>query len=235
MAYSFGNKTINDGLVFCLDAANPLSYTNETTFWKSIAKDTSIGYFTDGTYFDSNYYEKKAIRFDGNDDYIVGQSGPDRLLNINNTGTITIQVFFSITNLQSKKPIFCASADESTNAQYGIGISQASGDETIYAYIFDDSVDEAIDTNEKPDTGRAPYRLLTISFGASRAVYFDNIYITDHGITITGNPLGNYWFLGTRPSGAPMFDGAIHAVRVYNRALSALEISNNYQFYTQRN
>jgi hypothetical protein len=77
--------------------------------------------------------------------------------------------------------------------------------------------------------------MLTVSFGTSRAVYFDNNYITDHSITISGNPFGNYWFLATYPTTSEFFDGDIHTVRVYNRVLSASEISNNYDFYIQRN
>jgi hypothetical protein len=234
MAYGFGNRTITDGLVFCLDAANPASYQTNTSYWKSIAKDSSIGYFTGDTYFDSNYYEKKVIRFDGADDYIVGQS-PDRLLNVNNTGDITVQVFFSVRDPQTKKTIFCAAADNDTYAHYGIGVSQAGGDESIYAYIFSGAAEESIDTNILIDNSRHPYRMLTVSFGTSHAVYFDNTYITDHSITISGNPFGNYWFLATEPTRTSFFDGDIHTIRVYNRVLSASEISNNYDFYIQRN
>jgi hypothetical protein len=233
MAYGFGNRTITDGLVFCLDAANPTSYQTNTSFWKSIAKDSSIGDFAGGTYY-QDLYQKPAIIFDGADDFIAGQSGPDGLLDINKTGVITVQLFFSVSILQSKKSIFCASGDDSTNAHYGVGVSEASGDESIYVYIFNDSTEGTIDTNEKPDVGRFPYRMITVSFGTQTPVYFDTTYIGDHNITITGNPLGNYWFLATKPTKSEFFTGAIHGIRIYNRILSANEVSNNYQFYTQR-
>lgn len=234
MAYGFGNRTIRDGLVFYLDAANPLSYTPTNTTWKSIAKDTSIGQFIGNTAFDSEYLGRKVIRFDGSDDYIIGQMGNDRLLDFNKTGIVTVQVFFTISTLQTKKPLFCAGANNSTYAQYGVGITNIGGSDNIYAYIFDDNSDESINTNILIDLVRYPYRLLTVTFGGSRSVYFDDTFVNGHTIIPT-TIFGNYWFVSTSPLTSDFFTGGVHAIRVYNRELTSEEVSQNYQFFNERN
>lgn len=232
MAYGFGNRTIRDGLVFYLDAANPSSYKSGSIIWKSIAKEPSTGEFVANTVFDNDYYNKKAIVFDGSDDKIFGTMGSENLLDIDTTGVITVQALFSIEALQNKKHIFSAGA-EGTVVQYGIGITE-NGSEDILAYIFNHTTEESITTSTIIDNSRFPYRLLTVEFGTGNKVYLDETALSSgRTITHTTKP-GNTWYVGNSPGGSDGISGGIQSIRIYNRTLSEQEISQIYQFYINR-
>ncbi len=228
MSYRFGNKIVNDGLVFYLDATNRLSHIPGSTNWKSIGKDTSIGDF-DGTIGYTVVESRGAIYFDSSA-AVQGPMTSYGLLDINTTGTITVQTFFSIDALQSKKSIFAAGWDGSSTVQYGVGVTDGS---FINAYIYNHLTVENIDTGNRIELDVFPYRMLTVSFGASKKVYFDEIYLGTHSLTHTTLP-GTNWIMGFNPLESNHFNGAVNALVVYNRELSTTEISKNYNFFIQR-
>jgi hypothetical protein len=231
MSYRFGNKIVNDGIVFYLDATNSLSHIFGSSIWKSIGKDNSIGTL-ENTVSDI-VKSRKAIVFSEINSISYGPLGIEKLLDINTTGTITVQAFFYIDELQSKKNIFTAGWDGSSAVQYGVGISNSGSDTNIYAYIFNHSTVESKDAGTRIDTDSYPYRLLTVSFGNSKNVYFDETYLGTHSLTHT-TLSGTNWVMGLNPLESIYFNGAVNAVVVYNRALSAAEISKNYNFFIQR-
>tara|TARA_R110000823_G_scaffold58378_8_gene140666 strand:- start:1171 stop:1899 length:729 start_codon:yes stop_codon:yes gene_type:complete len=73
MACNAGPDIIEDGLVFCLDAANKRSYLGSGTAWDDLAGDFS-GVMTNGLSFDSGNGGK--ILFDGSDEKVIGSCSP---------------------------------------------------------------------------------------------------------------------------------------------------------------
>ena len=68
MSSESGPNLVTNGLVLCLDAANPLSYKSGATIWNDLTYNTSGGTLTNGPTFSST--NGGSIVFDGIDDYI---------------------------------------------------------------------------------------------------------------------------------------------------------------------
>jgi len=67
MSSESGPNLVTNGLVLCLDAANPLSYKSGATIWNDLTYNTSGGTLTNGPTFSST--NGGSIVFDGIDDY----------------------------------------------------------------------------------------------------------------------------------------------------------------------
>jgi len=239
MSYNFGNRTVKDGLVFYLDVENRLSYIPNNKEWKSIAKNTSIGYFNASTppVFNGNLYDtgKKAIDFIGSNRAIVGQIGIDRLLNVNKTGTITVQIYFAVETLEVEKFIFASGwkGDGGGTPQYSVGITSDPPNPTFTIRLSHGTAGNKISALDS--IRQKEFCCLTVSFGASTKVYINNTYFGTHNIipTIPDNQ-GTYWLVGYDPREDTHFAGGINAIRVYNRELTAAEVAESYNFFTQR-
>jgi hypothetical protein len=68
MSSESGPNLITNGLVLCLDAANPLSYKSGATVWNDLTYNTSGGTLTNGPTF--SLANGGSIVFDGVDDYV---------------------------------------------------------------------------------------------------------------------------------------------------------------------
>jgi hypothetical protein len=68
MAFSYSPKIVTDGLVLCLDAANSRSYPGSGTTWTDLSRGGNNGALTNGPTFNSA--NGGSIVFDGTNDYI---------------------------------------------------------------------------------------------------------------------------------------------------------------------
>jgi len=80
----FGNRIVTDGLVFAVDAANPISYPGSGNAWNDLTPNKNNGTLTNGPTFNSA--NAGSIVFDGVNDKVTVGNTP--LLRI--TGDITI-------------------------------------------------------------------------------------------------------------------------------------------------
>jgi hypothetical protein len=69
MAFTRGANVVTNGLVLCLDAANPKSYPGSGTTWRDLSGNSNTGTLTNGPTFSSA--NGGSIIFDGNDDLIL--------------------------------------------------------------------------------------------------------------------------------------------------------------------
>ena len=73
MGINYSPKIVTDGLVLCLDAANPLSYTSCDSIWRDLSGNGNNGTLLGGPNYISN--NGGLLIFDGVDDYInVGKN-----------------------------------------------------------------------------------------------------------------------------------------------------------------
>lgn len=108
-----GGNIVTDGLVLCLDAANPRSFISGSTIWNDLTKNLNSGSLVNGPTFNSS--NGGSFVFDGVDDY-SNISNP-----INNTmNTISIYV-----NMQSINvcPIVYYGADSFDSGSWTWGIA----------------------------------------------------------------------------------------------------------------
>ena len=68
MALSHSPRIVTDGLVLCLDASDPQSYSGSGNTWSDRSGNGSNGTLTNGPTFDSD--NKGSLVFDGVNDYI---------------------------------------------------------------------------------------------------------------------------------------------------------------------
>ena len=71
MALHHFPRIVTDGLVLCLDAGNPLSYTPGDSLWKDLSGNGNNGTLTGASYIADN---KGTINFDGNDSVALSKT-----------------------------------------------------------------------------------------------------------------------------------------------------------------
>ncbi len=69
MGVLYNSRIVTDGLVFCLDAGDKMSYPGAGTTWTDLSKNKNNGTLTNGPTFDSA--NGGSIVFDGTDDKIT--------------------------------------------------------------------------------------------------------------------------------------------------------------------
>ena len=68
MGIGAGANAVEDGLVFCVDAANKRSYPGTGTTWTDLTGENN-GTLTNGPTFSSD--NRGSIEFDGSDDHVL--------------------------------------------------------------------------------------------------------------------------------------------------------------------
>ena len=81
MSLSHSPKIVTDGLVLCLDAANPRSYPKSGTTWSDLTSTNTVTLVNDPN-FDSN--NRGSIVFDGSNQY----AGTVNNISLNDDATV---------------------------------------------------------------------------------------------------------------------------------------------------
>ena len=210
MALAHSPRIVTDGLVLALDAGNTKSYPGIGTAWTDLSGNGNNGTLTNGPTFDSS--NLGSLSFDGVDDYV--NYGNDSSLDA--TTGITVSYWMkssfdtSYSILIDKRPNYSFWIDGGKNLDYyttGPTITAASSVSTI-------------PTNEWFNT--------TVTLSGSTLTWYinyENQYTTTASL---GSTTSNSLYIGT-VQGFPVFGkGNISQVSIYNRALTASEIQQNY-------
>ena len=98
MGISYNPKTVTDGLILCLDAANPKSYPGSGTTWTDLSGRGHHATFTNLAAFNGTYFS-----FDGVNDYATIDSGLettiDGLSEFTLTGLVNYRFFEHVDNI----------------------------------------------------------------------------------------------------------------------------------------
>ena len=220
MALSHNPKIVTDGLVLCLDAANPKSYSGSGTTWKDLSGNGNNGTLVNGVGYNSG--NGGSLSFDGVNDY-VDTSFTDNIIS-----GFTFNFWFFGTKSTVHFPAqFYLSND--TNTIFRVERFSA-GNNTIE---FGHSPNgENIGLNE----------LISFNFPNNVWTYCTLLYdgnykyIFKNGVLdVTSSPnqvftyySGAFLRIGARQSASLPFSGNIPYVSLYNKALSSSEIQQNY-------
>ena len=221
MAFNYSPKPVIDSsLVLYLDAANPRSYVSGSSVWTDVSRGGNTGALTNGpTYSSAN---GGSIVFDGSNDYV---SVP---------ATNTISSAFTIStwmknNGGTNKEIACKYSTATPSLRQFEFWVEGAGQVSIYAY---GSGVAGWRTSTKIINDNKIYNIVGVFSGANSLL---NIYINsiiDNGalngtvpssvnISSQNIEIGRY-------DGGGYFNGNISNVSIYNRALSATEVRQNY-------
>ena len=216
MASAAGPNIVTDGLVLSLDAANINSYTGSGTTWTDISGKGNDGTLTNGPTFSSD--NNGNIVFDGSNDYV---SIPNVALSRN----CSILFWFKDNNPGNWTDTFTFQTGDDGTA----GRLEKNGT-VAYQYNWYRSgfVSGTILFNH---TG-TKYDFISLVFDDTNATCYQNAVQTAQSASSDFGSASTIHF-GKRFTGQH-WRGNIAEVLIYNRALTALEVKQNYNAHKGR-
>ena len=231
MAFRYSPKIVTDGLVLCLDAANPKSFVSGSTTWNDLTTNFNNGTLVNGpTYSLTN---GGNIVFDGTDDYGT-ISNSNSLIFGNGDFTVNIWMKFPVSSIGEASgwgPIVskgCATSapagtwwlaqNSTTTNRVTLNISSTAGG----AFV------SAVTTGVLSDGW---HNICAQRNGSTSTIYADGVLqstdvSSDSDLSSTG-PLTICTTFTTSLTGKRT-STSIGNIQLYNRALSLTEIQQNY-------
>ena len=226
MAFNYSPKVITDGLVLYLDAANPKSYPGSGTAWGDISRGGNNGTLTNGPTFNSA--NGGSIVFDGVDDWTS-------FGNILNTGTndFTISAWVKSTSTavgNNNGIVYKRATGFSTSPGYRLNMPNGA----FNLYIADGVNFNTLSTVSPSFNNGNWYNVVGIAIRTQKLQIFVNGQLnieTASTLATSIDTSTNFAVGALNTSGTSTFHrflGNISNVSVYNRALSATEVLQNY-------
>jgi hypothetical protein len=219
--YAFG-QIVTDGLVLCLNASDRNSYVSGSTTWNDVSGRGNNGTLTNGPTFNSA--NGGSIVFDGTNDIINNNS-----LSAFGNNPRTMEIWFKGTGTDKLLISLGFSSGGVPNVAFALQLNSTS-DVNIFGSTGPyDEYNISVTTNfingnwhqaAVTWNGANPGTLLIYGDGnqvGSRTRSAGEAYATVAGYYIGG------WMDNNR-----FFNGQVALARVYNRALTALEVQQNY-------
>lgn len=208
---------VTSGLVLSLDAGNSSSYPGTGTTWTDLS-----GSVNTGTLFNSPVYSSANggyLDFDGIDDYASGANSVSTDL----TGDMSCEVWFKLDAVAPDwvRPF---GKGDSTNRTYGLWYNTTSGGFLYQRYGSGSSFGAQLAT--LPTVGQW-YQMFGTSTGSNHVLYLN-------GVSVATATMAGPWFSSTegyRVAAATFHtfhNGPLSIVRLYNRGLTAAEVSQNF-------
>jgi hypothetical protein len=213
MAFSFSPRIVTDGLVLYLDAANQYSYPGAGTTWSDISRSGNNGVLTNGpTYNSAN---GGSIVLDGTNDFVVATSVRN-LQNLNSN--FTINVFTKPSVASYGNIIVLADTGYANECQLVLNST------TIYVTKYGGT--QLISGGSiSPNVW---YNITYVQNNSVGFLYINGNLIQSNAITPQTSAISNIILGSYNTSGPQPYGGNIAIAQIYNRALSAAEILQNY-------
>ncbi len=216
MAFNYSPKIVTDGLVLYLDAANQYSYVSGSTSWNDISRGRNNGTLINGPAYSSA--NGGSIVFDGTNDYSSIVNTPSLV-----TNTVTVNMWCYAKSINTFQTPFSAEPGLGSGLN-GYGFRQR-GDNTWWWVIGYEGSGVVVSTSLSQNTW---VNLIGTYNGTTLVLYKNGIQQgTAGGAGRTVNFINNLT-IGMLPSGNDLFLGNMASFQIYNRALSATEVLQNY-------
>ena len=220
MATKYSPKTVTDGLVLSLDAANTKSYPKSGTTWTDLSGNSNTGTLTNSPTFSGA--NGGSIVFDGVDDYISGTNNSSlQLLN-----DLTIGAWVKLgSGGNANQGIF----EKMVNINYsGYGITRQ--DDYFKFWTGGGGTFAYTNSNITYSSGNNWYYVVGRRMAGNNRLFINSILQTDSQSPPLSDS-GEVYVIGRYYSNITntfYFVGNIAQTLVYNRALTAAEILQNY-------
>ena len=216
MAISRGPKIVTNGLVLALDAADKNSYKGSGTTWKDLSGNNNNGTLTNGPTFSNS--SRGTIVFDGTDDNIqLGNAS-----NFVSANGITVNCWVKTNVTEVYKKIFVT---VTTGTQSITGVYFSLGPSPYNYYFGINGVQQATSTSNLSTT---QYNNICGTYDKSNIkLYLNGVLLatTAYTTSISTSGIGR---ISGYDNGSEIWDGNISSVMIYNRALTATEVLQNY-------
>ncbi len=221
MAINYNPKIITDNLVLCLDAANPKSYPGSGTTWTDLSGRGNTGTLVNGVGYSSA--NKGSLVFDGVDDYVT--------YNLANPYAETVIVWAkSVTTTWNKDGWISSSRQANGHIIHPNNYYGATRDIEFYVLSSSVTFTQIGRITTLSDITIPHMYVYTTNGSNEHKVYIDGtLMITNTtSITRTTTPSPVSTWIGSDQQGGRNGQGNVYNYFRYNRALSASEISQNY-------
>jgi hypothetical protein len=220
MASNYSPKIVTDGLVLCLDAADKVSYPGSGATWSDLSGNGNNGTLTNGPTFDSG--NGGSIVFDGGDDYVsVGDIG-----DVFGT-SFAVAMWVNPDDVDNRREFIGQYADSNNWWRWG-------NDELDNWEIdVQDGGSRTVALNPDWTVVAGAWQHIALSRNGSTWNFYRNGALDGTGDDASTVPdvaavvqIGN--------STGANFNGKISSAQIYNRALSAKEVSQNFNAQRSR-
>lgn len=214
MGINYSPKIVTDGLVLYLDAANKKSYPGTGNTWYDLS-----GYGNHGTLNGVTYSSNGYFIFDGLDDYVNGNL-------IQGLGSsITIEIGINLITSMASRIFFGIDTDSHTSL--GVFLNSTA---TIWYWNTGDSYNTPFNTSPQLSLNNWYNIIISTNQSDNNAkLYTDGIYT---GVANYKNPTttgtGDKYQIGRYFNNVYWANVKYSFFKVYNRALSATEIKQNF-------
>jgi hypothetical protein len=231
MSTNYSPKIVTDGLVMYLDVGNVKSYPGSGTNLSDISRNNNNGILTNGPVFSSA--NGGNLFFDGTDDFISVSSSTS----LNPTGAISLCAFVNVSNVYANYGpiIFKQNNYTSSYEQYSLSISTAG--RFGVTITGTDRAQKAVNSGVTDFRNTRSYVVGVIStITDDLKIYVNgNLLGVNSTFTSTFDTSNNNVVLGAMTTIYPGYiNGRIFNASIYNRALSATEVLNNYNATKKR-
>ena len=231
-----GPDIVDDGLIYAIDAGSERSYSGSGTAVTAIT-GVGDGTLTNGVGFNSANGGSWA--FDGADDYITfgnnflvpGISQYDTITNFTIDVWVNWDTFAAGTN---DEIISWWKTGGSTYLDGFLGTTRAGGGTAANPVIrFGDGwTNTGVSFSSATDTGKW-FNIVAIKTSNNAYVYVNGVLRATKGSALSWG-FNDYPAVGRHPNGAEHFDGNIANMKLYNTALTAAQVTQNYNAQKSR-
>ena len=218
-----GLSIVTSGLVLALDAADKLSYPGSGTSWFDLSGNNTTGTLTNGPTFSAG--NMGSVVFDGVDDYISFSSLLDT------TANVSVEMWFYNTQTSGESTLLSNGYGSTTGYIIGLGLC-SSGITTLnvtFGGIACGVVTATVSTNTW-------YQMVFTKSSSSNVLYTNGIQQSTASRNCNspagGTIIGDTY--APRGGVGGFYKGNIAISRMYNRALSAAEVLQNYNAVKSR-
>jgi hypothetical protein len=227
----FGNRIVTDGLVFAVDAANPISYPGSGTAWNDLTPNKNNGTLINGPTFDSA--NAGSIVFDGVNDYTSVPNSPDLIFgNGVNDFPFTFSAWIKLDTSNGSKTIM-------RNFLIGDGCILWMSGGLLSLYWQDGNAYSWLRMYNNLDLGE--WVNVVGTYNGSNGANGGKIYI--NGILQSAQILGGGTYIAMDSNTIDPFiisqvdrslDGNMSNAHIYNKELSSTEVLQNYNALKDR-
>jgi hypothetical protein len=227
MSLAHSPTIVLPGLVLCLDAANTKSYPGSGTTWTDLSGNGNNGTLVNGVGYNSG--NLGSLSFDGVNDEV---QLPGTNLSLNQ---MTISSWNFSSNYAQNGFMFEKTTNGSVNTQYSLFYNTAP---LIYYRTYGlSTTDLTVNTTTAGVVNNSWNNVVATWDGTNKRIYVNGVLrATSANLTgtVTQNTSG-IALIGRHgnPSAYP-FNGRISNTQIYNRALSAAEIQQNFNALRSR-
>jgi hypothetical protein len=219
MGVAYNSSIVTSGLVLALDAANTKSYPGSGTTWTDLSGNSNTGTLTNGpTYSSAN---GGSLSFDGTNDYVTTSAIVEAATN-SNLQTISGWMI-------GDGALFGSNANGT--GQFHLRVSLISNVLTYRPSYYGGAAGEGDDNVSV--TSRSANNIVIVKTAAEKYdVYFNAEKVLSQvtkKATVSVNFYPGYYYGGVSWNG-----GNVSNYSIYNRALSAAEVSQNYNALKSR-